>query len=217
MHYFKFFIVLFFPIYLIGQTHGRGVYDIDGNRYKTVFYGKKEWMASNLIVTRFNNGDTIPVFIQDTLWEALNSAAYAIYPNQNNDKKSEKFYNWYVVGDKRNVCPRNWHIPTDAEWANLINLLGGSSFAAENLKKRRFNLLFFHEKKYIKSNFNALLFGYIGFDGHFCGYDEIAVWWSSTQNVSNTAWNRSLNKDNSNIYRDDEIKQSGLSLRCVRN
>ena len=200
-----------------GQIHGRGVYDIDGNRYKTVIFGKKEWMASNLNVTRFNNGDTIDVFTQDTLWEALTSAAYANYPNQYQNKTSGKFYNWYVVGDKRNVCPRNWHVPTDAEWTNLINLLGGSTFAGENLKKQQFNLLFFHDKRFIKSNFNALMFGYVGFDGHFCENGEIAVWWSSTQNVSNTAWNRSLHKENSNVYRDDEIKQSGLSLRCVRN
>lgn len=211
------FVSMFFVSVLFGQTNGRGVYDIDGNRYKTILIGKKEWMASNLNVTRFNNGDTIAAFIQDTLWEALSSAAYVDLPNQSRKAMSGKLYNWYVVGDKRNVCPINWHVPTDNEWANMLNLLGGSSFAGENLKKQRLIFPFFRDKRFIKSNFNAILTGYIGFDGHFCEFGEMGAWWSSTQNVSNTAWNRSIHVDNANVYRDDEIKQSGLSLRCVRN
>ncbi len=202
---------------LLGQVYGRGVYDIDGNRYKTVLIGKKEWMSSNLNVTKFNNGDPIDFFTQDTLWEDLNTAAYVDFPRQYRSNMTGKLYNWYVIGDKRNVCPINWHIPTDVEWSNLINYLGGSNFAGENLKKQQFKLPLFRDKRYLKSNFNALLNGYIGFDGHFCEFGEIAVWWSSTQNVSNTAWNRAIFKDNSNVYRDDEIKQTGLSLRCVRN
>lgn len=217
MKYLLLVIQLFVVTVLMGQNYGRGVYDIDGNKYKTVIIGKKEWMAANLNVTRFNNGDSIPVFEQDTLWEALYTAAYSDYPEQYKNKTSGKLYNWYVVGDKRNVCPRNWHIPTDAEWTSLINFLGGSSFAGENLKKQRLNLSFFRDKRFIKSNFNAVMNGYLGFDGHFCEISEMAVWWSSTQNVSNTAWNRAILKKNANVYRDDEIKQTGLSLRCVRN
>lgn len=212
-----FFVSLVFVSVLFGQSHGRGVYDIDRNHYKTIIIGKKEWMASNLNTTRFNNGDSIPTFSVDTLWESLSTPAYVDFPKQYRNTYSGKLYNWYVIGDKRNVCPINWHVPTDNEWTTMINLLGGASFAGENIKKQRLKISFFRDKRFIKSNFNAFLTGYIGFDGHFCEYDEIAVWWSSTQNVSNTAWNRSIHENNANVYRDDEIKQSGLSLRCVRN
>ena len=39
---------------------GSGLTDIDGNVYETVIIGNQEWMASNLNVSRYRNGDIIP-------------------------------------------------------------------------------------------------------------------------------------------------------------
>ncbi len=40
-------------------------------------------------------------------------------------------YNWYTVVDNRNLCPDDWHAPTDAELTILINYLGGEEEAGE--------------------------------------------------------------------------------------
>jgi uncharacterized protein (TIGR02145 family) len=61
------------------------------------------------------------------------------------------------------------------------------------------------------------LAGYIAFDGEICDLGDKGVWWSSTENVSNTAWNRFVSKGFKNVYRDDEIKESGVSLRCIKS
>lgn len=42
-----------------GVTYGT-MTDIDGNVYKTFTYNGKTWMAENLKVTRYRNGDPIP-------------------------------------------------------------------------------------------------------------------------------------------------------------
>nr|HPI44590.1 hypothetical protein [Tenuifilaceae bacterium] len=47
------------------------VSDIDGNLYKTIKIGKQWWMAENLRVTRFQNGETIPLVINENDWYNL--------------------------------------------------------------------------------------------------------------------------------------------------
>ena len=38
-------------------------------------------------------------------------------------------YNWFAVKDNRNICPENWHVPTEKDWATLImNSVGSFGF-----------------------------------------------------------------------------------------
>jgi uncharacterized protein (TIGR02145 family) len=218
MKFFYLFLFVFCTICIVYSQHaGRGAKDIDGNKYKTVVFGKQEWFAQDLKVTHYSNGDVIATIDSLKHWENLVSSAYFKF---HDDKENEEFgnlYNWYVVNDSRNVCPRGWHVPSDAEWTMLINFFGGSSRAGELIKKRSYNFIFLNYKKVIKSNFNAIISGYLGFDGEFCDLNVKSSWWTLNENVSNTAWNRSVSKDDKGVYRDDEIKQAGLSIRCVKN
>ena len=54
-----FYLMLLFTTSVYAQNPGAGVNDIDGNNYATVIIGNQEWMAENLKVTRFSNGDVI--------------------------------------------------------------------------------------------------------------------------------------------------------------
>jgi uncharacterized protein (TIGR02145 family) len=96
--------------------------------YKTVTIGAQVWMAANLNVSTFRNGDAIPQVTSDAEWEAAGEnkqPAWCYYDNDaKNGTKYGKLYNWYAVNDPRGLAPAGYHVPTDAEWTTLDNFLG---------------------------------------------------------------------------------------------
>ena len=102
------------------------VTDYDGNTYKTVKIGKQIWMAENLNVSHYRNGDIIPEVKNPDEWSKLTTGAWCYYENDSeNGKTYGKLYNWFAVNDPRGLAPEGWHIPTDAEWTHLTEYLGG--------------------------------------------------------------------------------------------
>ena len=55
--------------------------DIDGNVYRTVVIGTQHWMAENLKVTKYRNGDNITHIDNDSNWAGNTDGAYAYYDN----------------------------------------------------------------------------------------------------------------------------------------
>ena len=81
------------------------VTDIDGNVYQTVSIGAQVWMAENLKVTHYRNGEAIPNVTVSAAWVGLTSGAYCEYDNDaNNVAAYGRLYNWYTVvpPEKRN-------------------------------------------------------------------------------------------------------------------
>ena len=112
--------------------------DIDGNMYKTIVIGNQIWMAENLRVTKFQNGDTIPNITDNEEWAALTTGAYCNYNNTNNLDTIATYgrlYNWYAVADTRQIAPKGWRVPGIADWLELIEYLGGDSIASKHLKE----------------------------------------------------------------------------------
>ncbi len=110
------------------------VTDIDGNVYQTVIIGDQEWMAENLRVTRYSNGDDIPTDLSGDDWGNTTEGAYAIYDhNASNtgginspeemDDAYGKLYNWYATNDERGLCPPGWQVPSDNDWTALHDYL----------------------------------------------------------------------------------------------
>jgi len=113
---------------------GSGVTDIDGNEYRTVIIGNKEYMAENLLTTRYNDGSEIVTGLNDDEWRDTFEGAYAIYDHTREDAEgvdSEeqmveaygKLYNWFAVEDERGLCPEGWYVPSDDEWRAMFNYL----------------------------------------------------------------------------------------------
>jgi uncharacterized protein (TIGR02145 family) len=206
------------------------VTDYDGNIYQTVTIGNQEWMAENLKVTHYRNGDDIPNITNNSTWSGLTTGAYCEYNNDiNNVATYGRLYNWYAAVDSRNIAPAGWHVPSDAEWKQLEMYLGMSQaqadFAAwrgttEGGKMKETGTTHWlspNTGATNESGFSGLPGGNRDYDGAYDDVGYYAYFWSSTELGSNYVWNRYLGYNNSGVYRyyDDELY--GFSLRCVRD
>ncbi len=101
------------------------VTDIDGNSYDTVRIGTQTWMAGNLNVSRFRNGDPIPEAKTKEEWIRAGEnrqSAWCYYENNpSNGVKYGKLYNWFAVADVRGLAPLGYHVSSKTEWDTLIN------------------------------------------------------------------------------------------------
>jgi len=195
------------------------VTDIDGNVYHTVTIGTQVWMVENLKTTHYRDGVAIPNVTDNTAWSDLTTGAYCDYDNKpSNSNTYGRLYNWYAATNGHNICPKGWHVASDAEWATLANYLGDTNVSGGKLKET--GIIHWQSPNIGATNvtgFSALPAGtrqtYTMFDGigFFCQC------WSSTPNGSDVAWLRLLVRNNSRIYRESTYQTDGNSIRCIRD
>jgi len=214
------------------QIHKTGtVTDIDGNVYKTVKIGDQWWMAENLKVTRYRNGDSIPHITDKWAWTNLTMGAYCDYGNNTeNIVAYGRLYNGYAVNDSRNIAPLGWHVPNEEEWNQLEMYLGMSQSETDNTgyigtneggKLKEVGTAHWHRPNTgatNRSGFSALPGGVRGDEsGDFVNLGWKAVFWSSTKSGSTGEWLRILVWDHSEVNRSASSKREGLSVRCVKD
>jgi uncharacterized protein (TIGR02145 family) len=174
---------------------------------KSVRIGYKIWMAENLNVDHYRNGDPIVERKDPGQWSSLNSGAWCYYNNNlGNGKIYGKLYNWYAVNDSRGICPQGWHIPSRDDWQNLERDLGGVEDAGVKLSS--------------STGFNAVFGGLRNNNGYFNGLDSYGYWWSRTEYAnyySKESYYRSLSIDRASLYEGIELKSYGFSVRCIKD
>jgi len=195
------------------------VTDIDGNTYKTIKIGDQCWMAENLKVTHFRNGDEIPNVTDNNIWINLTSGALCNYNNDEaNVTTNGRLYNWYAIQDSRNLAPNGWHVPSDAEWQTMINFLGGSA-AGGKLKEagtQHWNSP--NTDATNESGFTALPSGARGdYVSPYGDMGNYAYFWTSTQWEINSAIHRTLYYNSATVGYVSQQKRMGLSIRCVKD
>ncbi len=213
------------------------VSDIDGNVYQTVQIGDRLWMAENLKVTHYRNGDPIPKVTNDSQWTGLSSGAYCYYDNDpDNADIYGALYNWFAVDDSRSIAPEGWHVPTDEEIKQLEMELGMSQSQANSRGFRGtnegsklaggYNLwqddVLRNNPEFDTSGFSFFPGGYRSNDGPFNDMSISGNLWSSTANTPSCAWNRILFYNTTTVNRNYQFnyvytKKNGLSIRCVRD
>jgi uncharacterized protein (TIGR02145 family) len=194
---------------------------IDNNQkaYKTIKIQNLEWMAENLNVSFFRNGDPVPEARTDEEWLKAGKEgkpAWCSYENKiENDNKYGKLYNWYAVNDPRKLAPAGWHVSSDAEWRQVTDFLGGEDAAGTKMKSSSgWNQ---DGNGTNESGFTGLPGGCRDLNGKFGYIDKIGYWWSSTEKDATLAWYRCIDNSPWYVYRTNYYKQNGLSVRCIKD
>ncbi|HNS28889.1 MAG TPA: FISUMP domain-containing protein [Tenuifilaceae bacterium] len=201
----------------------------DGTVYKTIKIGSQVWMAENLrylpsVVGPETSSDSEPCYYVynyngTDVEEAKATTIYSIFG---------ALYNWPAAmngetssstnpSGVKGVCPDNWHLPSDAEWTQLVEYLGGENVAGGKMKENS-NLYWISPNidATNTSGFTALPGGYLYYDNHFHHLGYYASWWSATAGY-NGIYDRYINNDSGKIYRSESGKSGGWSVRCVKD
>ncbi|MFH1891455.1 MAG: FISUMP domain-containing protein [Candidatus Zixiibacteriota bacterium] len=212
-----------------GQETGT-VTDIDENVYQTVRIGDQWWMAENLKVKRYRNGDPIRNVTENSTWSSLTTGAYCEYDNDPaNVDMYGRLYNWYAVDDSRRIAPEGWHVPTDDEWKQLEMYLGMSQAEADAIgirgtdeggKLKEAGTTHWNPPNTGATNesgFTALPGGGRYDHGEFASMVYDADFWCSTEIYSSNAWMRTLRNSFSGVDRSNYNWRYGFAVRCLRD
>jgi uncharacterized protein (TIGR02145 family) len=174
-------------------------------------------MAQDFSGTHFRNGDLIPYIESNEEWkraEENKKPAWCYYNNDPaNGPKYGKLYNWYSVSDPRGLCPVGWHIPSEAEWTELTNALGGKDVAGNKMKSAS------GWKDYGNGNNSS---GFSGLPGgiRYGGgaFNEIGIyglWWTVDDYPRGLMYKGGGLESYVEVF--NENNWSGYSVRCLRD
>lgn len=158
--------------------------------FSTAVINGKRWMAENLNYSGVNGDQGI-------------KTAYG------------RLYTWE---EAKKICPQGWHLPSKAEWEQLITFAGGYEVAGKKLKAKE---SWYRNGQSDSSgsddySFSALAAGKNpeALDGKF---GETAWWWSSTQINNSEAYSLSIgsNANFDSIAGINYDKSYRMSVRCV--
>ena len=175
----------------------------DGQVYNIVIIGNQIWMAENL---NYNAG----------------SGSWVYNDNSSNADTYGRLYDWEIACE---VCPNGWHLPSDAEWSELSDYLGGLEIAGGKMKeigtREGGNGLWSSPNTDAtnESGFAALPGGIrISDDGSSGDMGLIAYFWSATEEYGTaTARSRTLRYDYSGVGRYNEVVIYSQSVRCIKD
>jgi uncharacterized protein (TIGR02145 family) len=212
--------------------------DIDGNVYNTVLIGDQCWMKENLKTTRDSAGNNI--------------TRYCYYNNTTNCELYGGLYTWATLmngaGSSNNnpsgvqgICPTGWHVPSDAEWTQLVDYMVAQGFPNDDVQNGagnalkscrqvnsplggdcnttvhpRWNSHSIHHG-FDEFGFSAFPGGYRTSNGSFGFLGYYGYWWSSTEHSSMGAWYRDMFYDYGLVNRNFHNKSLGSSVRCLRD
>jgi len=215
------------------------VSDAVGNKYKTVKIGTQVWMTQNLKTTKYNDGTAIPLVADSASWNNLSTPAYCWYNNDSTTYASTygALYNWYTVETSK-LCPTGWHLPTDVEWTTLFNYLVNNGYDITGLVGPGYyrvakslastsnwttstvsgavgNTDFPAMRN--KTGFNAVTGSLRQSNGHFYPIGLTCNMWSSTAYSSTNAYHRHLAYNEYYFSQNNYPKNSGFSVRCIKD
>lgn len=194
------------------------VWDVDGNHYPTVRIGQTWWMAENLRVTHYQDGQPVPGGASAAGWIATETGSRAVYDHiRSNAAMFGMLYNGYVLNNPAGICPAGWEVPGTTHWQDLADYLGGNALAGSAMKA----LLHWDNLPAPVDNssgFSALPGGQrSGLSGAFEGLRRVTGWWSYDGVHEPQPVAAMLDDQDNNLLLSPLDANYGLSLRCVKN
>ena len=181
--------------------------DIDNNIYNTVLIGSQCWMKENLKTTKFKNGNEIPKLTTSTIPPNTYSY-YACYNNDDNNCNTYGALYSHYVG---NICPDDWHIPTDSELTILKNYL--NTTPGTKLKATATNVPSWNGNN--QSGFQAIPAGHLSSIG-FSNKGGSTGFWSSNNTPNGFAYGYTLDSS-PNFDSGTYHRWQAISIRCVKD
>ena len=180
----------------------------------SVIIGDQKWSTQDLNVTEYRDGTPIPEVSDPTAWAALTTGAWCWY---NNDPTTgSRLYNWYAVNDPRGLAPQGWWIPTQYEWQQLSNYLGGDTVSGGKLKEEGFTHWTSPNTDATNSSgFTALGNGVRASDGTFLVINEYYRGWTATLNGTDNAYQSSLYYASGEFEFTSDFHAAGASVRVI--
>jgi len=181
----------------------------DGYDYSTVLIGEQCWFAENCrylpeVSPSSEGSETEPYYYVYGYEGTDASAAMSTY----NYATYGVLYNWPAVMTE-GICPTGWHIPSDGEFTELTDFLGGESIAGLQMKD---DVLW----DGINSSGFSCLPGGVRYSGGFDFNGFNGYWWSASESGS-VSWTRTLGSSHGSVYRGSDVRYFGFSARCVRD
>ncbi len=123
--------------------------------------------------------------------------------NPENAKIYGRLYRWELANI---IAPAGWHLPEKKEWETLLAFLGGQGNPAFN------NII---DNDY--SGFNVFFSGIRTLNGDYYGLGSSSGYWSSTEDLNETAWGCFLDRDEKIAAMSNLNKNYGRSVRLVKD
>jgi len=189
----------------------------DGHVYRTVQLGTQVWMAQNLD------------FRRDTSWVVKDSVEI--------ERRFGRLYQWTAAMDasvafltdvaafdlpRRGICPEAWHLPSDAEWSTLVNLVD-SARSGTALKALEFEPATGVDSATDAWGFRVMPGGQVAklttypYTDVYRAFRTNGLFWTATEPVATKAWSRNFGQNLNNSTRILGLKTDGYSVRCVKD
>ncbi len=170
----------------------------DGQAYATVTIGGRVWMAENLN------------------YETETSVVFPEY----NGKSHEKYGRLYAWEDAMDACPRDWRLPGEDDWNDLIASVGDSATAGTKLKAARD---WDKDRGYVIGTddygFAALPAGVSHVNGNNVRIfiNNGAFFWTATEHESGRAIRFVMHYEKEVVESSRSNKDKWLSVRCIKD
>ena len=176
----------------------------DGKVYKIVKIGEQVWMAQNLAYEVEGSGRCVEYRGCFYDWVTTVGA-----PGCGNE-----YCGGTSNGKIQGVCPEGWHVPTLAEWKQLLDFVGGDDVEVEK------RLMSKTAWRYATGVSDTVGFSALPLEnteaGRYSGGNWYARFWSATGRFSGDAYDLMIFADKAYSLA-GSYKSLGLSVRCIKD